>query len=222
MNSCQLLYLVKHSRPDISNAVRELSKVLDGPSEAAFKEMLRVVKYVLDTKNYALKIHPKWNDNKWQMVAYSDSDWATDPETRISIAGYIVYFCGVPISWRSKGMKCVALSSTEAEFIALSEVVKEIRFIYQVLTSIGIEIELPIIVHVDNIGAIFMSKTVSVSQRTKHVDIRSRFVNEFIEEGFIKVIFVKSNENISDLFTKNLGSELFNKHAQKIVGEKMT
>ena len=117
-------------------------------------------------------------------------------------------------------MKSVTLSSTEAEFVALSEAVKEIKFIYQVLCSMGIKVKLPIIVHVDNIGAIFMSNTVAVSQRTKHIDIRTRFINEFVEEEFIKIIFVRTKENISDIFTKNLGTELFQKHSTKLVDEK--
>ena len=107
---------------------------------------------------------------EWTIIAFSDSDYAGDPETRVSIAGFLLYFMGVPISWKSKGMKSVTLSSTEAEFVALSEAAKEVRFVYQVLESVGIKVKLPIVVRVDNIGAIFMSNNVAISQRTKHVD----------------------------------------------------
>ena len=78
----------------------------------------------------------------------------------------------VPVSWKSKGQKSVALSSSEAEYVALSEAAKDIKFIYQVLISLNFMVKLPIIVNVDNLGAIFMSENVSVSTRTKHVDIR--------------------------------------------------
>jgi hypothetical protein len=99
-----LLYLVKHSRPDIANAVRELPKALDGTSPAAYKESIRVLKYVMETKNLSLKIQPKKQDitSQWNMVAYSDSDFASISKTRISIAGFILYLMGVPISRRSK------------------------------------------------------------------------------------------------------------------------
>jgi hypothetical protein len=72
-----LLYLVKHSRPDIENAVRELSKALDGTSPAAYKELMRVLKYVMDTKNLSLRIQPKKKDrtSQWNMVAFSDSNF---------------------------------------------------------------------------------------------------------------------------------------------------
>jgi len=65
---------------------------------------------------------------------------------------------GVPISWKSRAQRNVTLSSSEAEFVALSEATKEIKFIVQVLLSIRIKVELPIIIHVDNVGAIFMAE----------------------------------------------------------------
>ena len=112
-----LLYLVKHSQPDIANCIRELSKVLDGATQGSYKEMLRVIKYVLDTKTLGLKIEP---DNKpkgtpWNIVCFTDSDYATDPVTRRSVTGYVIYVHGVPVVWRSKSQQSITLSSTEAE-----------------------------------------------------------------------------------------------------------
>jgi len=216
-----LLYLVKYSRPDIANAVRELLKVLDSPSPKAYKEMLRVVKFVLDTKNLAIKVAPTHLVNdEWNLVAYSDSDFGGDKESKISVGGFIIYCMEVPISWKSKGQKSVALSSSEAEYVALSEAAKDIKFIYQVLISLNFMVKLPIIVNVDNLGAIFMSENVSVSTRTKHVDIRYRFVQEFVLDGFLKIIFVRTKMNDADIFTKNLGEDLYNCHSRKMITEK--
>ena len=93
-----LLYLTKHRRPDICSPVKELSKTMDAPVPVHLKEMYKVIRYGLkfelrkDMKNLALK-------------ALSDSDFASDKETRISVFGYIIYFCGIAIAWRSKGMR---------------------------------------------------------------------------------------------------------------------
>jgi Reverse transcriptase (RNA-dependent DNA polymerase) len=202
-----LLQLVKHSRPDIANPVRELSKCMDGATPAAMKELRRLIKFIIDTKDYGLKIEPNsTNMDEWIVKVYSDSDWGGDKNNRHSVSGYIIFLLGVPILWKSKLQRTVALSSSEAEYYALSESAKDIRFIYQILSSIGIKVTLPIIVHVDNVGAIFMSENVSATSRTKHVDIRYHYVREFIESGFIKIIFVKSGENKSDMFTKNISS----------------
>jgi len=213
-----LLYLLKYSRPCLANPLRELSKALDGASQATFKELKRVIKFVLDTADYGLKIEPisKPTGEAWTMTVFSDSDYAGDAETRISVTGFCVFLMGVPISWKSRAQRSVTLSSSEAEFVALSEAAKEIKFIVQVMLSIGIEVELPVIVRVDNVGAIFMAENVSTSPRTKHVDVRYHFVREFVEDGFIKIIFVRTKDNTADVFTKNVVGELFDKHTSEL------
>ena len=117
-------------------------------------------------------------------------------------------------------MKSVMLSSSEAEYVALLEAAKEIKFVYQLLIGMGMKVKLPIVVCVDNLGAIFMSENVLVSQRTKHIDIHYRFVKEFVFDKFIKVIFVKTGDNDSDIFTKNLGGDSHKCHLRKMIIEK--
>ena len=212
-----LLYLVKHSRPDIANPVRELSKVLDGATEEAFKEMLRVIKYVLDTKSWGLKIQPTFGEEAWDLVCFCDSDYAGDPDSRKSVSGYILYVRGVPICWRSKAQKTITLSSAEAEWIALSEATKEIMFVLQLFESMKIKVKLPVTVRVDNMGAIFMAKNISTSNRSKHVDVRTKYVNEVVEDGKLKIVYVESGNNDADILTKNLGGELYSKHVKKFI-----
>ena len=99
-------------------------------------------------------------------------------------------------------MKSVVLSSTEAEYMALSEVVKEQKFIVQLLQTMNIEVELPITVHVDNVGPIWLSNNRTTGDRTKHIDIRTSFVEEYQEDGKIIIKFVKSGENDADTNVK--------------------
>ena len=214
-----LLYLVKHSRPDIAHAVRELSKVLDCSTNGAYKEMLRCIKYVLDTKSLGLKIWPIGNKSEpWEIICFTDSDYASDPETRRSVSGYIIYVHGVPICWKSKAQRCVTLSSCKAEWVALSESVKDIIFLVRLLESMKINVRLPVIVRVDNVGAIFLSENITTSNNTKHVDIRSKFVKEYCENGIVKILFVRSENNDSDIMTKNCPGPLHKKHSEKLVG----
>ena len=93
-----LLYLTKHSRPDICNPVRELSKTMDAPAPVHLKEMYKVIRFVLSTKDYGLKFELRKDMKMWALKALSDSDFANDKETRISVFGYIIYFCGIPIA----------------------------------------------------------------------------------------------------------------------------
>ena len=107
------------------------------------------------------------------------------------------------VAWKSKSMKSVVLSTTEAEYVAVSEVVKEIKFLYQMLRRMEIKVPLPIKVQVDNVGAIWLANNSSVSERTKHVDLRAHFVRDMIKDQVIEINFVKSAENDSDIMTKN-------------------
>jgi hypothetical protein len=95
-----LLFLVKHSWPDIANPVRELSTCMDGATRAAVKELYRVIKFTLDTKDYGLLLKPdKLDVSNWDMVMYTDSDdYAGDNDSRISVTGFILFLCGVAFS----------------------------------------------------------------------------------------------------------------------------
>jgi hypothetical protein len=132
----------------------------------------------------------------------------------------MVFLLGAPILWHSKAQGSVALSSTEAEFYALSESAKEIKFIVQVLISRGIPVKISIIVQADNVGAIFISENVSASSRTKHLDTSYHFVREFVEEGLVKIIFVRSEDKVSDLFTNNTPSNIHEKHTAEFIAQK--
>lgn len=154
-----LLYLVKYSRPDIANGVRELSKVMDGATPAHFKSLIQMIKFVVSMKNKCLVMDEAKIDKnlKWMIKGYCDSDYAGDKDSRISVTGFVIYVCGIPISWRSKAQKSVTLSSSEAEYVAISEVCAEILFIKQVLEFLNVFVTLPIEVMVYNIGAIFLT-----------------------------------------------------------------
>jgi hypothetical protein len=130
-----------------------------------------------------------------------------------------MYLLGVPICWRSKAQKGVTLSSNKAEYVAMAEAVKEIRFIYYLLRSIFIEVKLPIIVRCDNVGAIFMAENSSSGVRTRHVDTRYHFVRDHIVDDLIKVVFVKSVENDAYLFTKNVSKDTYTKHFSNFLGK---
>ena len=95
---------------------------------AQVTEMYRVIKFVLETKTLGLRMVPIFNGGIWKLEALSDSDFANDKDTNYSVYGYIICFCGVPVAWKSKCMKSVVLSTTEAEYVAVSEMVKEIKF----------------------------------------------------------------------------------------------
>jgi hypothetical protein len=218
-----LLYLIKYSRPDIANTVRELSKCMDKATPAAFKEMKRVMRFVAGTKEYGLKLEPHSPNAttfSWNMVVYTDSAWAGDKDTRRSVSGYVLFLSTVPLMWKSKSQQGVSLSSSEAEYYAMAEAVKDVKFLVHRLQAIGIKVEMPITLKVDNIGAIFMAENLNTNSHTKHIDTRFHFVCEYIEEGGIKIVFAKTEDNKADSFTNNVHGDVYDKYVDDFIADR--
>jgi hypothetical protein len=136
----------------------------------------------------------------------------------VSVTRFIIHLLNILICWRSKSQKGLTLLSTEAKYGAFSEAVKELKFIDYLLSDLHIKVNLLIVVKTDNIGAIFTSENASTGFCTRYVDTRYHSVREFIEDGFIKIEFVHSVENDSDIFTKNINQEAVRETHEEISG----
>ena len=90
----------------------------------------------------------------------------------------------------------------------------------QLQGSMKILVKYPLIARVDNVGAIFMASNITTTCQTKHVDIQYKYVNEYVKDGVVRIIFIKSADNDSKILTKNISAELYEKHPKKVVGEK--
>ena len=129
----------------------------------------------------------------------------------------MVYFCGVLVAWKSKMQKHVTISTTEGEYVSISEVSCQILFVWHIAKDMGINVTLPIIVNVDNAGAIFLSNKKLVGQRTKHIDTRYHFVREYVKDRILKIVYVRSEDNDADILTKNVDSKTYWRHSQKFM-----
>jgi len=137
-----------------------------------------------------------------------DSNYAGCLDTRKSITGYIFTAFGTAISWKASLQKVVALSRTEAEYIALTEVVKEALWLRGIARELKLQ-DHAITVHCDNQSAIHLSKNQVYHERTKHVDVKLHFVRETIAEGAMLVKKVSTEHNPYDMITKVLPSSKF-------------
>ncbi|KAL0279165.1 UNVERIFIED_CONTAM: hypothetical protein PYX00_000774 [Menopon gallinae] len=124
------------------------------------------------------------------ITGYVDADWGNCPMDRKSYTGK---------------QKTVALSSTEAEFMALSDVLKEAKYLQKLLNELPIEEDFPSIsLHCDNLGAIKLAQNPVFHARTKHVDIRCHFIREALENGTVSLQHISTEEMIADVLTKGL------------------
>ena len=121
---------------------------------------------MLNTKYFGLKNEPNGDKNKpWDIICFSDSDYTSNPDTRRSVSGFILFILGVPVYWRLSAHRWMTLSTSKEEWLVLSQAVKEVMFIIQLLKSMKISVKLPVIVHVDNVGAMFMASNVTTTAR---------------------------------------------------------
>ena len=217
------MYLLKHSRPELSNPIRELTRMMSAPTDFHKKEMNRVIRWVLDTPNIGLKMDPQFERDGegnviWKMSGICDATWGSSKEDGRSVSGYILYFMGVPISFKSKQQQLVTLSSCKAEYVGISELVKEILFANQLLDYFGLDLELTVKVFVDNQSAIQMVCNNRSGTGTKHVSCRYHFVRE-LHGSVLELIYVESEKNEADMMCKNPTEEVFNRHTPKLVEE---
>lgn len=209
-----LLFVAQRTRPDILFTVIALSQYNNNPGYIHWTRLCQLTRYLLSTSEYGITYH---GDQNLQLTIYCDSDWGADRDTRKSTSGYILYLGSCPISWRSLKQKSVSLSTMEAEYVAISEAVKELLWILPIIKELKvINLTTPVIL-CDNQSAIFYSHNSVENQRSKHIDIKFHFVREKLSEGMFILKYVQSNRNVADIFTKLLPKSNFDNCIQKLM-----
>lgn len=200
-----LLYLTTNTRPDIAASVCILSKKVEKPRDNDLNEVRRIIRYLKGTRNLKLQLNNEESDGS-NIFAYSDANWAEDKHDRKSNSGYYCSVNGGAISWSCRKQDVVSLSSTEAEYVALTETCKEVTWLREI--GKGFDLRLPevITIFTDNQSCISMIGNEKFSNRTKHIDAKYHYIREQVTSGRIRLEYCPTAENIADLMTKPLGS----------------
>jgi transposase InsO family protein len=195
-----LMYAMTISRPDIAFAVSTVSQFAQNPNDSHWKAVKRVFRYLRGTLDQGITFG-KSDDG---LIGYSDADWAGDRTTRKSTSGYIFMMYGGPVSWSSKRQTTVALSTCEAEYIAMTQAAKEATWLRILLTELGVSKTGPVKIFVDNQGAIALAKNPEFHTRTKHIDIQYHYVRQEVENERIQLGFTDTGSMLADCLTKPL------------------
>jgi hypothetical protein len=144
-----------------------------------------------------------------------------DPETCKSVSGYSTFLEDVPITANGKMQDCVTLSVTEAELVAAIMCVQDMLYTKKILDeSMGLQVALPMTVYyVDNKGAKDLVNDWSVGSRTRHLDVRYHILRELKEASIVRVQWVSTHDNCTDMFTKNLPGPVLAKHTRTFSGD---
>jgi hypothetical protein len=164
----------------------------------------------------------KWDGNKehkFIISGRSDSDYAKDMQTRKSISGYRVLLEGAPVMFKSSTQKSVALSVCEAEQTAGVLCAQDMLNVRHILKLMGLKVKLPMILEMDNKGAVDLANNWSIGGCTRHVDVQQCFLQELKESKVMDIHWIKGLENDADAFTKNLDGPAFEKCIRTLVGQ---
>jgi hypothetical protein len=227
----KLLYLEKSTRPDIACAVHQCARYCTAPKVSHAQAVKRICRYLLGTKDKGLILDPKEDSFDCWVDASHASEWSSstamdDPNTARSRMGYTICYAGCPMMWASKMQTEIALSSTEAEYIALSQSMREVLPIMWLLEEVqkrGIKVNAkPCKVHCkvfeDNEGAIEIAKVPKMRPRTKHLNIKYHHFREEVKKGTVSIYHVATGEQMADMLTKPLDQTLFERHREKMMG----
>ena len=207
-----LMYLAVVSRPDIAYAVSVLSQYMSCFSLEHWTAGKEVLRYLKSSPKLGLL----FDGTDGCLVAYSDSDWAGDTDTRRSRTGNVILLNGSAVIWTSQRQPIVTLSSSEAEFVAANSAVTSIKWMTDLLVELGVELEEQVLL-MDNQPAIKMIKNPEFHMRTKHIDIRYKFIRERYNEELFSLDFVRSEDQLADFLTKPLPPAKFKRNVEMIM-----
>lgn len=196
-----LMYLSVLTRPDISYAVSYLSQFNNCHTETHWKHCKRILRYLKGTKNYGIC----FGRTDKSLECFVDADWGSNTFDRKSYTGFCFTFVGGPISWESRKQKTVALSSTEAEYVAMSEASKEaiyLRNLFFELTGAS----QTIVLFNDNMGAQKLSLNPVFHKRSKHIDVKHHFLRDTVAKEWVQLKYLETAKMPADVLTKSLSS----------------
>ena len=176
--------------PDIAYSIIKMLQFSVNPTEEHLQKALYIVCYLSSTMDPCI-CYPDLGDMNG-FIAYSDMDWGGDIETSWSTTGYAMFLANGIISWLSQRQKRVHLSSTEAEYVGMTETAHQIQWIWNLYEEIGFILGL-LPLCVDNQGAIFLASNPAQEGRTKHVRMPEHYIHEVVESGEIQLFYVPTD-----------------------------
>ena len=195
-----LMWLANQTRPDLAFIATALARYGRNPQRVHWEAVKKTLRYVKGTSGQKLTYKRSVN-KKCRVQALCDSDWAEDRIDRRSFTGGAIYVDGNLVIWISKKQASVALSSSEAEYMAMCTLAEELKWLVQFLTEIGEEVEICPVIYTDNQASKLIAQAETGTKRTKHIDIRYHFIRNELEKGALKVKWIPRAQNSADLLT---------------------
>ncbi|XP_048425022.1 uncharacterized mitochondrial protein AtMg00810-like [Pyrus x bretschneideri] len=207
------LQYLTFTRPDIAHVVGVVCQFMHQPTDSHYYLVKRIMRCIQGTLQCGLTYKSTTNHT---ILAFSDSDWVTNINTRRSITRFVVYLGSNPVSWQSKKQPSVSRSSTKAEYKALAHCAADVWWIRSLLKDLNVFLPSPPILHCDNLSALALTSNPVYHSRIKHLDTDYYFVREKVQKGDLVVQYIRTKEQVADIFTKGLHIPSFVHHCYNL------
>jgi len=216
-----LIWLSVWTRPDIAFPVSQLSRHISAPGPTHMAAAKHVLRYLRGTTHLGIVYSRDLPDHN-TLLAFSDSDWATCPDTRRSVGAHVLLLNGGAIAWKTKLQGSVATSTAHAEFVAASLAADEVAYVRRILADLHAPQQTPTTLYEDNRAARMMGEKQASSSRTKHIDMRIFALRERVVDGTVRLVDCPSTHMVADLLTKNLPAPAFSRHRDTLLGRALS
>jgi len=210
-----LMYLVIGTRPDLAFAISLLSQFSSKPTVEHLGAAKRILRYIKGTRDHTLTY--KCSSQPLNLASFTDADYGSNRDDRKSTSGYIFQLAMNTICWRSRKQKCVATSTVEAEYLALSFTSKQQLWLQSALKELGFS-AIPSALSTDNEGTVDLVHNPRISDHSKHIDIAYHHVRDLVETGKLTVLHVPGADNLADICTKALPGPRFRQLKEAVLG----
>lgn len=201
-----LMYLMLGSRPDISFSVNYFSRLQDKNVNGVWIGLKRLLRYLSSTCDTYLKY--KRDLNISPLICFVDSDWAGDLVDRKSVTGFIIKVYGNTVAWVTRKQKCISLSSSESELVALCDAVRECLFFKRLLADLNV-VTTNFKVYEDNQACISLIKNPENNKRVKHIDLKFNFICDAVSKGVMTLEYTSTKLQQADILTKGQNKDQF-------------
>jgi hypothetical protein len=174
-----------------------------------FKLGKRILRYLAGTSEYRLDVRRTHTGTAVHFEVYTDADWASEHSDRKSVNAALTFLNGMIVSWHCNKQSLVSLSTMESEFVSAARGVQEAMGCYHMVKELGMNIQLPMKLYMDNQAAITCIMNEASSAKTKHVDIKHKFIKDLYQHKLIKPIYITTLEMKADILTKIMPAPIF-------------
>jgi hypothetical protein len=206
----RLLWISRNTRPDIAHSVGVLCRFIANPGLRHWNAAKLVLRYLSGTNTTGILYKRNLTEKKvFKVHAFSDADWAGDPDTRRSISANVFIAANGPIAWRSTLQRKPSQSSCESEYVSQAAAANTATWLRQLLKDLGFPVDKPMEIFGDNQGSISIAQNHRADPRSRHIEVKMHLQRHLVEEGHIKITYVPTSEMVADSLTKPINAPKF-------------